>query len=81
MSDDDSNEEEKKAQPKAVAHVPLDEAGEKKLQEIEQKTFELRKELQAAKEQCIEEIFSKVKHQVNETKQAFIEKELLEKKL
>ena len=49
MGNEESEEEEKKEKPKTTSQ-PLNEEAEKKLQEVELKVGELKKELQAAKD-------------------------------
>ena len=76
----DDSVEEKKAEPK-VEPQPFTADAERKLQEVENKTFELKKELQAAKGQCIKDMLRSVKDQITEARKAFLDKELLGKKL
>ena len=51
------------------------------MQEIENKTFELKKELQSAKDECIKDMLRNTKDQIIEARNVFINNELLEKKL
>ena len=76
---DDSDEEVKvdKAKPADA----MSQEGQMKLAQLEQQLASIKRAIHAAKEECIKDIMRSITAKINEVRQAFIDKELLEKKI